>query len=193
MAFDAAGLPERLEHPAAHVAGASMGGMIAQLFALQHPEKTLTLTSVMSNLGGADSGPRRPRGGAVLLPPPATREERIEQTVGATRVTWGPSFEEERARARATRAIDRSFYPEGRSASSTRSPPLARAGRGLGRVRMPVLVIHGDADPWLPFANAERTVGGSPGSRAAGMKGGRPRYAALGVAKDRRWARPAGG
>jgi pimeloyl-ACP methyl ester carboxylesterase len=172
MAADAAGLLDALEIAAAHVAGASMGGMIAQLVALEHPEKTLTLTIVMSNLGGADAVLAEPEVGAqLLLKPPPTRDERIEQTVGVTRVTWGPSFEEDRARARATRAIDRSYYPEGaeRQFEAIVGAPSRR--QALGGLRVPVLVIHGDADPLVPFPNGERIVEAIPGAELQVMKG----------------------
>jgi pimeloyl-ACP methyl ester carboxylesterase len=126
----------------------------------------------MSNLGGDDAVLAEPEVSAVLLrPPPPTREERIEQSVAATRVTWGPSFEEDRARTRATRAVDRSYYPEG---TVRQFRAIAGAGsrrEGLGRVRIPVLVIHGDADPLVPFANAERTVLAAPGAELLVMKG----------------------
>jgi pimeloyl-ACP methyl ester carboxylesterase len=172
MAGDAAGLLEALGIPAAHIVGASMGGMIAQLFALEHPERTLTLTIVMSNLGGADQVLAEPEVGAQLfLAPPATREERIEQTVDITRVTWGPSFEEERARARATRAVDRSWYPEGseRQFSAIVGAPSRR--EALGSVKVPTLVVHGDADPLVPYPNAAMITAAIPGSELQVMRG----------------------
>ena len=163
MAADAAGLLAALDIPAAHIVGASMGGMIAQLVAIEHPARTLTTTIVMSNLGGTDSVSAEPEVVALLVQPPAdTREGRIEQSVAATRVTWGPSFEEERARARATRAIDRSFYPEGTARQFQAINASGSRREGLGRVRVPVLVIHGDGDPLVPFANAAKIVAAAP-------------------------------
>jgi pimeloyl-ACP methyl ester carboxylesterase len=173
MAADAAGLLDVLGIPAAHVVGASMGGMIAQLVAIEHPAKTLTLTIVMSNLGGADSISAQSEVIALLIqPPPETREGRIEQSVAATRVTWGPSFEEDRARARAARAIDRSFYPEGTARQFQAINAAGSRREALGRVRIPVLVIHGDGDALVPFANADRIVAAAPaGTELQVMKG----------------------
>ena len=172
MAADAAGLLDALGIEAAHLVGASMGGMIAQLVAIGHPAKTLTLTIVMSDLGGEDSVLADADVIELLVRPPAdTREGRIEQAVETTRVTWGPSFEEERSRARATRAVDRSYYPEG---TARQFQAIARAGsrrEPLGRLRIPVLVIHGDADPLVPFANAALIAAATPGSEMLVMKG----------------------
>lgn len=163
MAADAAGLLEVLGIPAAHIVGASMGGMIAQLVAIEHPARTLTLTVVMSNLGGADSVVADSEVVALLVQQPAaTREGRIEQSVATTRVTWGPSFEEDRSRARATRAVDRSFYPEGTVRQFQAINASSSRREDLGRVRVPVLVIHGDADPLVPFANAAKIAAAAP-------------------------------
>src|SRR5256885_10281459 len=78
MAADAAGLLDALGVPAAHVVGASMGGFIAQLVALNHPQHVLTLTSIMSGPNGDDQVRPTDEGTAVLIAPaPDTREERI--------------------------------------------------------------------------------------------------------------------
>ena len=171
MAADAAGLLDALDIPAAHVAGASMGGMIAQQLAIDHPERVLTMTIVMSNLGGDDSILAEPELVARLLPPPATtREERIQQSVDTTRITWGPSFDEDRSRARAARAIDRSYYPEG-TVRQFRAIAVSGSRReALGRVTVPALVIHGDADPLIPFGNAARIVAALPGAELLVMR-----------------------
>jgi len=173
MAADAAGLIDALGIPAAHIVGASMGGMIAQLVGIEHPARTLSLTIVMSNLGGADSIAADREVVALLVQPPAdTREGRIEQSVATARVTWGPSFEEERSRARATRAVDRSFYPEGtlRQFQAINAAPSRR--EGLGGVPIPVLVIHGGGDALVPFANAARIVAAATaGTELYVMKG----------------------
>jgi pimeloyl-ACP methyl ester carboxylesterase len=189
MAADAAGLLAALNIPAAHIVGASMGGMIAQLVAIEHPASTLTVTIVMSNLGGRDSVPADPEVVALLVQPPAeTREARIEQSVESTRVTWGPSFDEERARARSTRAVDRSYHPEGMFRQFQAINASGSRREALGRVRAPVLVIHGDGDPLVPFGNAAKIVAAAPA--------GTELYVMEGVGHDmppREWAKIADG
>ena len=171
MAADAARLLDALGIKSAHVVGASMGGMIAQLVAIDHPAKALTLTIVMSDLGGEDRVLADPEVIELLVRPPAdSREARIEQAVETARITWGPSFEEERSRSRATRAVDRSYYPEG---SLRQFQAIAQADsrvEALGRLRIPVLVIHGDADPLVPFANAALIAAAAHGSEILVMK-----------------------
>ena len=172
MAADAAGLLDALGIPAAHVAGASMGGMIVQQLLLDHPERVLTATIVMSNLGGDDSVMATAEVTATLVQPPAaTREERIEQSVATARVTWGPSFDEERSRARATRAVDRSYYPDGSLRQLEAIVSSGSRREGLARVTVPVLVIHGDGDPLIPFANGERLAAAIPGAELQVMAG----------------------
>ncbi|MDQ6919791.1 MAG: alpha/beta fold hydrolase [Candidatus Dormibacteraeota bacterium] len=173
MAADAAGLLGALGINAAHVVGASMGGMIAQLVAIEHPARTLSLTVVMSNLGGTDSISADPETIAVLFEPPAdNREDRIEQSVAASRITWGPSFDEDRSRARSTRAVDRSFYPEGTVRQFRALSAAGSRREALAGVSVPVLVVHGDGDPLVPFANAERIVAAAPaGAELHVMKG----------------------
>ena len=80
---DAAALLDALNIRAAHIVGASMGGFIAQLVAINHPDRVLSLTSIMSGPGGEDAVAPKPEGAAVLVAsPPATREERVEQAMG---------------------------------------------------------------------------------------------------------------
>lgn len=167
MADDAAALLDGLGFARAHVVGASMGGFIAQELVLRHPDKVLTLTSIMSGVGGGDQAPPTPEAIAILLARPATeREAMIEQSVAGSRVLWGERyFTDERARRRATKAVDRSVSIAG----STRQAAAMMAQRSrredLRRVRVPALVVHGDADPLVPLENGERTAEAIPGAR----------------------------
>ncbi len=174
MAADAVGLLDALGIRKAHVVGASMGGFIAQLVAINHPERVLSLTSIMSGPGGADGVAPKPEGAAVLvLTPPVTREERIEQAMSIRRVLVGPGdpFDESSERARATRAVDRAYNPFGTGRQLVAI--LAAEGRvgRLQRVGAPTLVIHGDADVLVPVQNGRIVAGAVPGARWLELEG----------------------
>src|SRR5213595_369798 len=90
LADDAAGVLDALHIPAAHIVGASMGGFIAQLVAIKHPDHTLSLTSIMSGPGGHDAiRPTAEAAEMLIRPPGPTREERIELGVIARELFAG--------------------------------------------------------------------------------------------------------
>ncbi len=167
MADDAVGLLDHLGIGAAHIVGASMGGMIVQTMAIEHPERVLSMTSIMSTTGATDVGQPGQEAMRVLLQrPPADREGAIEHSVEVSRLLHGPSFpfDEDRARRKAAEAYDRSFYPEGVSrqllaivASGDRTAAL----RGLD---VPTLVIHGDHDPLVTYSGGQATAAAIPGA-----------------------------
>src|SRR3989440_1481035 len=153
MADDAAGLLDALGIAAAHVVGVSMGGFIAQLLALNHPGRVLTLTSIMSGPNGDDQVQPSAEGSAVLLArAPETREGRIELGLWAKQKLLGPAdpFDEPYERARVTRAVDRAYHPYG-FARQFGAVVVAKSRLDrLGSLRVPTLVIHGDADILVP-------------------------------------------
>ena len=161
---DASGLLTALEVPAAHVVGASMGGMIAQLFAIEHPEQVLSLCSLMSFCEGfRDSVPPTAEAMATLLTPvPGERQAFVEHMVGVNRIIWAASFDEARARRTSPHAYDRAFHPEGtaRHAAAIWSTPGWRSR--LAEVRCPALVMHGLDDPLVPVENGRRTHAALP-------------------------------
>ena len=174
MADDAVGLLDALGIRAAHLVGASMGGFIAQLVALNHPERVLSLTSMISGPSGADQVPPTPEAQALLLTPvPPTRQERIELGLAAKRVLLGPAdpFDDAYERAKAARAIDRAYHPAGfaRQLRAILAAP-SRIER-LRSVRVPTLVIHGDADPLVPVDNGRRVAAAIPGARLLEIPG----------------------
>lgn len=174
MADDSAGLLDALGIAAAHVVGASMGGFIGQLLALRHPDRVLTLTSMISGAGGDDQVQPTAEGSAVLLAPaPATREERIELGLWAKQKLLGPAdpFDAPYERARIERAVDRAYYPPGfvRQLGAI----LVASGRPerLGSLRVPTLVIHGDSDILVPVENGRRVAAAISGARLLEIEG----------------------
>jgi pimeloyl-ACP methyl ester carboxylesterase len=168
MADDAVGLLDALGIPAAHIVGASMGGFISQLIALNHPDRVLSLTSIMSGPGGADGVPPEPAGAEVLMtPPPPSREGRIEHGMWIRRVLVGSGdpFDEGAERMRIERAHDRSYYPVGTGRQLL--AVLSAKGRlqRLTSIAVPALVIHGTDDVLVPVENGRRVADAIPGAR----------------------------
>ncbi len=157
MAQDALGLMSALGHERFHVAGASMGGMIGQLLALNAQERILSLTSVMSSPGGRRYSVASPPAlRALFTPLPAGRAERIEHYVRTFRMLAGSlPFDESAARELATLQVDGGTSP---AASARHLAAVIRSSPGrrqrLSTIKAPTLVIHGEADPLLPLRGA---------------------------------------
>ena len=167
MAADGVGLLDALDIPAAHVVGASMGGMIAQTIAIEHPDRVLTLTSIMSTTGDRDVGQPTAEAMEVLLTrPPAEREASIEQMVRASRVIGSPvHFDEEAARERSALAYDRCYFPVGTGRQLLAVLASGSRAEALRRLTVPTLVIHGEVDPLVPVSGGRRTAELVPGAR----------------------------
>jgi pimeloyl-ACP methyl ester carboxylesterase len=168
LADDACGLLDALGIPAAHIVGASMGGFISQLIAINQPEHVLSLTSIMSGPSGTDSVPPEPKGIEVLYRiPPDTRDERIEQGIWIRQVLSGPGdpFDEEAERKRSERAHDRSYYPAGTGRQLLACLSAKSRIPALATVAAPSLVIHGADDVLVPVENGRRVAAAIPGAR----------------------------
>jgi pimeloyl-ACP methyl ester carboxylesterase len=174
MADDVAGLLDSLGIPAAHLVGASMGGFIAQLVAINHPDRVLTLTSIMSGPGGSDEVAPTPEGAAVLLvPPPDTREKRIElaMTIHRTLAGAGDQLDDAVERAYAERSVDRAYYPMGVGRQLVAIMAAGSRLERLKQVRVPTLVFHGTDDVLVPIENGRLVAGAVPGARFIGVPG----------------------
>lgn len=174
MADDAAGLLDTLGVARAHVVGASMGGMIAQLLAIRHPRRVASLTSIMSHPGDRWSGLPQPRALKVLLqPPPRTRAQAQEASVRFFRVVGSPGFrfDEEGVRERSGLAFDRGASPKGVVRQMTAILAAGDRRPSLRSLRVPSLVIHGTRDPLVPLRGGERTARALPGAELLRIEG----------------------
>lgn len=170
MADDAVGLLDGLGIDKAHVVGASMGGMIAQLVAATYPERTLSLTSIMSTTGNRRVPPARPEAFKALTTPPpanATLEQMIPHVIGIARAIGSPAYPapEERLVERITRDFKRSFHPTGAGRQLAAIIDDGDRRARLRKVTAPALVIHGVDDPLVRIEGGRDTAASIPGAR----------------------------
>jgi pimeloyl-ACP methyl ester carboxylesterase len=168
MAADAAGLLDALGISSAHIVGASMGGMIAQTFAIEFPTKTRTLTSIMSTTGDPAVGQASAEALAALIgPAPTSRDEAVESRVRLSKVIGSPGFPEDESQLReyAASAFDRSFHPSGqvRQVAAVLSQPDRT--QALQLVAIPTLVIHGADDPLVDVSGGKATADAVPDAK----------------------------
>ncbi|MDX6582390.1 MAG: hypothetical protein QOI10_1574 [Solirubrobacterales bacterium] len=172
MAADAVGLLDSLEIDRAHIVGASLGGMIAQKVAIDHPDRVLSLASVMSTTGDPDVGRPTPEAMAVLMTrAPTDRDGYVRTTIEARAVIGTQPPDEGRTRELAERAFDRGYHPDGTArqfaavvASPDRTPDL-------GAIEAPAVVVHGSDDPLITPSGGEATAAAIPNAELVVIAG----------------------
>jgi pimeloyl-ACP methyl ester carboxylesterase len=175
MAADAIGVLDALAVDKAHVVGASMGGMIAQRVALAAPQRVLSLTSIMSSSGARGLPEARPEVLRALLGRPTSSSPQDVAThyVKLFKVIGSPAFPmpEDEMRERILQGIRRNFHPAGTLRQMVAVAADTTRAQELPQVQSPTLVLHGKADPLLPYACGEDTARRIPGARFVGIEG----------------------
>ena len=174
MADDAFGLMDHLGVEAAHLVGASMGGMIAQTMAIKRPERVLSLTSIMSTTGERRAGrPKLRVFGVLMRRAPQDREGYIESFLRTFKLIGSPgfAFDEERARTLAGETYDRGNHSAGTGRQLAAILASGDRTQQLRSVRVPTTVVHGQADPLVPFRGGRATAAAIPDARLIAIPG----------------------
>ncbi|MFF3574356.1 alpha/beta fold hydrolase [Nocardia jiangxiensis] len=167
IARDCVELLDHLGIEQAHVVGASMGGMVAQLMAIEHAPRVLSLCSIMStphaSIGMADGDVLQ----ELMRPVPPDREDAIEQIAALYELIGSKTYAESERQRRwdlATRSYDRARHPEGAARQVTAAVIAPDRRARLQQLRVPALVIHGAEDSLIKIAGGEATHMAIPGS-----------------------------
>lgn len=175
MAADALGTLDALQIESAHVVGVSMGGMIAQRVAIAAPKRVRSLTSIMSSSGAPGLPTAKRPILAMMLSRPQGKsvEAQLEHYVRLFKAIGSPAYPiaEAEMRERMLASIQRSVYPEGTLRQMLAVvTDLTRADE-LSRIKSPTLVLHGKADPLVPYACGEDTARRIYGAHLLGIDG----------------------
>ncbi len=156
MAADVAGLIDHLGFGSAHVVGTSLGGMIVQHLAIEHPQRVRSLTSIMSTPGGRRYLPTPAALGALFRKPPRTPEQAGEHLVGVFDTlgskAWPRDADRERIRRAGELSFTRGMNPRGFLRHFAAGLAAYDRRPKLREVKVPALIIHGSRDPMFPLA-----------------------------------------
>ena len=166
MAADGIGLLDHLGVERAHIVGNSMGGMIVQTMAIEHPTRIASVTSVMSSPGDPRVGSPTPEArDALLAPPPPNRDDYIAASLNAKVWMSKKYYDPEWMQTIAAEQYDRCFYPEGATRQLAAIYATGDRSAGLAELDVAMLVIHGRDDTLITPQGGERTAELVSGSR----------------------------
>jgi pimeloyl-ACP methyl ester carboxylesterase len=174
MAEDAFGLLDHLGIESAHVAGASMGGMIAQTMAIRRPERVLSLTSIMSTTGERRVGRPKLRVWSVLMRrAPRGKDAYVEYFVRVFRLIGSKGFpvDEERLRELAAATYERGYHPAGTGRQLAAIMASGDRTERLRGLRIPSTIFHGRSDPLVPFRGGRATAEAIPEAQMVAIPG----------------------
>jgi pimeloyl-ACP methyl ester carboxylesterase len=175
MAGDAVAVLDAAGVEAAHVAGISLGGMIAQLLAARHPARVRSLASIMSTTGDKAVGQPTGEAASVLVSPmPRDRERFVEQAVANARaISTGTAypFDERAVRRGAARGYDRAYHPKGTGRQFAAILAAGDRTPALGQIEVPTVVVHGEEDKVIGVSGGEATAAAIPGARLLRVPG----------------------
>jgi pimeloyl-ACP methyl ester carboxylesterase len=174
MADDTAGLLDAFGLEAAHVVGASLGGFIAQTLAIEHPERVLSLASMMSSTGSGEVGQPTPAAlEALMTRPPDDRDGYVETIVAIRKVIGSTGFDQDEdwIRETAGRAYDRGVNPDGTQRQLVASICSGSRHARLGDIEAPTVVLHGAADQLIDPSGGRATAEAIPGAELVIVEG----------------------
>ena len=174
MAGDTMGLMDALNIERAHVCGLSMGGMIAQMIAIEYPRRIISLTSMQSSTGDPGLPEAEPQAmEAMVAPPPMERDAYIQHMVEVYRAFAGGSdkYDEKLQNEISASSYDRSFYLMGFPRQLAAILACGSRKDALAAIQVPTLVIHGSHDALLPLAHGKDTAEAVPRAKFVIIKG----------------------
>ena len=166
MAGDAVGVLDALNIDKAHICGASMGGMIAQVLAYRHPSRVLSLAVIMSTTGNPELPPSKPE---ILMqffaPVPSEREAYIDEMVKRDSLIYGNfTYNENQGRDYRTKEYDRCYYPDGIARQLAAMAVPGNIKPKISAIRAPTIVIHGSEDPFNHVEAGKEIASEIPGA-----------------------------